>query len=289
VCVGGGRGSYLPQVQQLCLRVLRAMYEEPDPPHSVSVVQFTHLLARLPCATTVQLHLPLDPAGWGDHLQRQILPPLPPPALPGDGDGSRRGDPDGGKVAGCPPFFPLSGDQAERNSVDMVVPGLYLTNFRGARDLPRLRELGVTRVLPVSGDADDGERLAGLTYFPTIVVQDEEDQSAVLGAHLEEAAAFIHLCVQQVTFSPARGGLDPSPPSSPPLPLPTGGATQAAIPVDATAGSALSSATPHAPTRPSGVGGVVVHCAAGISRSATVVLYYLMYVTSRLPLFDICA
>uniref|UniRef100_A0A0G4HY67 protein-tyrosine-phosphatase n=1 Tax=Chromera velia CCMP2878 TaxID=1169474 RepID=A0A0G4HY67_9ALVE len=117
------------------------------------------------------------------------------------------------------PFFPESGLQEDRDAISEILPGLFLTNFRGAEDLKRLQALKINHVLCVNGPASDNPHPTELNYMNIVNVEDEESQAAALRAHFENAGKFIHANMGK---------------------------------------------------------GVVVHCAGGISRSSSIVLFYLM-------------
>jgi len=120
-----------------------------------------------------------------------------------------------------PEFFPEFGFQDERDSVNEILPRLFLTNFRGAADLKTLQLQNISCVVCVNGAADDNPHPKELAYLNIEGVEDEESHSETLCSHLKDAGLFIHQRRQEGK-------------------------------------------------------GVVVHCAAGISRSSTIVLFYLM-------------
>ncbi|KAK3271528.1 hypothetical protein CYMTET_20130 [Cymbomonas tetramitiformis] len=94
------------------------------------------------------------------------------------------------KPTKAPPFYPDCGSQAERNSISEIIPEkLYLSNFRGADNLEKLRELGITGVIRCNY-SDDGTELPDITYF-NIDVDDDASQSDALAAHFKSANNFI--------------------------------------------------------------------------------------------------
>ena len=121
-----------------------------------------------------------------------------------------------------PPFFPHSGDTAERDVISEILDQqLFLTNYRGAASREQCLQLGITHIVSVGAEFVGASPLEGITYWYH-AVDDDEAQAQHLASALEDACNFLQSALQ------ARGGR------------------------------------------------ALVHCAAGISRSATVVLAFLM-------------
>ena len=124
--------------------------------------------------------------------------------------------------AGCqpPPFFPAEASIEELDSIDEVVPGkLWLTNFRSASDVKKLKKLRITHVVAV-GTEFEADSLPGIKHWKRNIY-DDNSEAHTMGCALRDGADFIDAAIKD-------GGR------------------------------------------------VLVHCAAGISRSSTIVLAYAM-------------
>lgn len=127
-----------------------------------------------------------------------------------------------------PPFFPSADHTAQqRSQLNAIIKDkLFLTNFRGAESLEDLRRVGCTHIVAVGAEFVNNESNHAASSlkvkFWNKDVTDDEEQGALLGQSLRDAAGFIRKALKKKK------------------------------------------------------GVCVVHCAAGISRSATVVLGYLM-------------
>ena len=134
-----------------------------------------------------------------------------------------------------PPFYPVAPEDGELDEISEVLPGkLYLTNWRGAEDRTKLKQLGVTHVAAVGAEFVDDEHEGLKTW--KVDIQDEESAREEMASALRDAANFI----------------------------------------------AESQANAHSNGQ---TGSCLVHCAAGVSRSATCSIAYLI-LHEKLTLLD---
>ena len=130
--------------------------------------------------------------------------------------------------SGPPPYYPVAPEDGELNEINLIVEGLYLSNWRGAEDEAQLAELGITHIAAVGTEFTEDEE-HGRTFWKKDI-SDDESAGEEMSKALRDVAAFQHKAL--------KGG-----------------------------------------------GKCLVHCAAGISRSATCVLAY-MVIHRKQRLFD---
>jgi predicted protein tyrosine phosphatase len=142
-----------------------------------------------------------------------------------------------------PPFFPTEHSAEDRDQLSVIIPEkLYLTNFRGAENVDELKRIKCTHIAAVGAEFMHNEENhaahALKVRFWNKDITDDDDQADQMATSLRDAAAFIKMAI--------------APPPK-----------------------AKRSMTPRK-RRAAREGCCVVHCAAGISRSSTVVLGYLV-------------
>jgi len=91
-----------------------------------------------------------------------------------------------------PPFWPTSGDQAERDEISEIIPNLlYLTNHRGAEKREELLALGVRQVLNVNGGADENAFPSEFEYLNIDNVTDDVEMAPRLLKHFDASNTFL--------------------------------------------------------------------------------------------------
>ncbi len=174
----------------------------------------------------------------------------------------RRRDTPGPTVSGEAPFRQKPSDES---AVHQILPGLYLSGQSGAVRNELLKSLGVKAIVNVTSEV--GNMWEDEFTYKTIEISDDEDEN--LKQHFRSCNEFIHSI---------RTGAHPG-----------GGANGAAATKSAAAAASAgvggSATAAPASSPPVPAGGVLVHCMAGMSRSATVVISYLMW-AERMSLWD---
>ena len=169
-------------------------------------------------------------------------------------------------MASPPPFFPIATDALERDDISEVLPNrLFITNWRGGSDSGALQNLKVTHIAAIGEEfLENEEDIEGITYYK----------------HGERPPA--HHTLHRLQVHPTQWTMSVLDthlkPSLSPDPADIGDNEDEASKM----GSSLRDAAGFIDGGVRGGGVVLVHCAAGASRSATAVLAYQVRARSRI-------
>ena len=141
-----------------------------------------------------------------------------------------------------------------------ILPGfLFLGDRVTASDMDRLTTLEVTHILNATEDVSNFFEGSSHLKYMRCPIKDRSEAASDIATHFDACVDFIN------DARASNGARRPSLPPPSPLPTPTPSPTQ----------PQPQPHPPHPPT-PRMAGRALVHCRAGVSRSATVVIGYLM-------------